>query len=387
MTLHALSQRIGYTPQHISEAERAKSPVSEPFVAALDHALDARGRLVALYPAVMIERAWERQRRSAARRTALRSETEDDVRRRDFIGLGLAVVLLGPEAAARAAADDWDRITLAWSYEIATAPDRQSLLPGLAADLKRLSANGGPQRAIAQLSSYVASIAMSGGDCDLARRWWRRASLAASMAGDSHLTAYVRGGQAVQGLYGAHTPAQALTLADGALAATKTPCAGRMNALAARAQALAMLRRKRDTREALTALERTFERLPRDLTREKISALGWSEQRLHHTASYCGMFVGGGEAARENALAMYDGVMWRGPAQVSLHRAVSMIASGDVREGAQHATAILAPLSDAQRSDRFVRKLAVWTLATITENARSEPAVTELREALASAAA
>jgi hypothetical protein len=159
-----------------------------------------------------------------------------------------------------------------------------------------------------------------------------------------------------------------------------------MSALAARAQALAMLRRKRDAREGLTALERTFERLPHELRHERISSLGWSEQRLHHVRSYCGMFVGGGEQARENALALYDDVMWRDPAQVNLHRATSMIASGDVREGAQHATAILAPLSDAQRSDRFVHKLAVRTLATVPDKARTEPAVAELREALASAA-
>jgi hypothetical protein len=268
---------------------------------------------------------------------------------------------------------------------MATTPDLQSLLPGLAADLKRLSASGGPQRTIAQLSSYVASIAVSGGDYDLARRWWRRARSAASATGDSHLLAYVGGQQALQGLYGAYTPASVITLADEALAATTAPCAGRMKALGARAQALAMLRRKREAREGLMALERTFERLPRDLTREKISSLGWSEQRLHHTESYCGMFVGGGDEARQHALALYDGVMWRGPAQVSLHRATSMIASGDIREGAQHATAILAPLSDAQRSDRFVRKLALRTLSTVPDKARSEPAVTELREVLAAA--
>lgn len=386
LTLHALSRRIGYTPQHISEAELANCPVSEPFVAALDRALHAGGRLLELYPAVVVERAFERQRRANARRAALPSTQEvDDVRRRAFLGLGLAVVLLGPEAAARAGTDDWERIAHAWSYELATAPDVQALLPGLAADLRRLSARGGPQRAIAQLSSYVAGIAVSGGDHDLARRWWRRARTAARATGDGHLMAYVSGQQAVQCLYGAYTPASALTLADEALAATAAPCAGRMKALGARAQALAMLRRTREAHEGLAALERTFERLPRDVTREKVSSLGWSEQRLHHTKSYCGMFVGGGEEAREQALALYEDVMWRDPAQIRLHRATSMIASGDVREGARHAAAVLAPLSAAQRSDRFIRRLAVGTLAAVPERARSEPAVTELREVLAAA--
>jgi hypothetical protein len=384
LTLQALSRRIGYSPQHISDAELAKNPCSGWFVAAVDRALDAGGQLEALYPAVVIERSVEREKRANARRRALRSTDEvDDVKRRAFIGLGLAAVLLGPEAAARASTEDWDRIAHAWSYEIATAPDRRSLLPGLAADLKRLGARGGPQRTIAQLSSYVAGIAVSGGDHDLARRWWKRAHSAANLAGDNRLTAYVGGRQAVQGLYGAYTPAQVIALADEALAATSAPCTGRMEALGARAQALAMQHRKRDARNALTALERTFERLPREVTREKLSSLGWGEERLHHAESYCGMFVGGGERARDNALALYDGVAWHGPAQVSLHRATSMIAAGDVREGAQHATAILAPLSDAQRSDRFVRRMAVRTLSAVPDKARGEPAVAELREALA----
>jgi hypothetical protein len=46
---------IGYTPQHISEVELAQASASHAFVAACDRALDAGGRLVALYPAVATE--------------------------------------------------------------------------------------------------------------------------------------------------------------------------------------------------------------------------------------------------------------------------------------------------------------------------------------------
>lgn len=143
------------------------------------------------------------------------------MKRRAFPAPGL---VLGPATAASASTDDWDRIAHAWSYEMATTPDLQLLLFGLAADLKRLSTSGGPQRAVAQLSSYVASIAVSAGDYDVARRWWHRARSAASVAGDSHLAAYVGGQQALQGLYGAYSPASVITLADEALAATTTPC-------------------------------------------------------------------------------------------------------------------------------------------------------------------
>src|SRR4051794_1324749 len=52
LTLHALARRIGFTPQHISEVELAKTSPSESFVAACDRALSADGRLLELYPAV-----------------------------------------------------------------------------------------------------------------------------------------------------------------------------------------------------------------------------------------------------------------------------------------------------------------------------------------------
>jgi transcriptional regulator with XRE-family HTH domain len=381
LTLHSLSRRIGYTPQHISDAELAKSSVSGSFVSAVDRALDAHGRLLALYPAVVIEQVIERQRRTDARREAIPSAQEvDDVRRRAFLGLGLAVVLLGPEAAARASAEDWDRITDAWSYELDTAADRQALVPGLVADLKRLQANHGPQRVVAQLSSHVAAIAISAGDTETARRWWRRARAAAVAAEDNQLIAYVTSRQAVQGLYGAHSPAQVVVLADKALRATSSPCSGRMSALSAKAQALAMLGREKASNEALTTLERTFEHLPRHITRDKLSALGWAEDRLHHTRSYCAMYgSGSGEIARTEALRLIADADWRSRAQLKLHRAAS-------EADAQDAVATLSDLSHAQGRDRFVRMIAARALASCeSRGGTSAAGVAELREVLSPA--
>jgi hypothetical protein len=300
----------------------------------------------------------------------------DEVKRRAFIGLGLSVVLLGPEAAARASADDWDRVGHAWGYEIMTAPDRSALLPGLAADLKRLQAAGGPQRAIALLASYVASIAVSSGDTALAQRWWRRARVAAAGAADPHLTAYVTSREAIGGLYGAYSPAQVVALADNALRATSAPCSGRVGALGAKVQALAMLGRERQASEGLRALERTFEQLPRDITREKLSVLGWPEECLHHIRSYCAMYGGeGGESAREDALRLYETADWRGPAQIKLHRAASEVDAND-------AVATLSHLSEAQCSDRFVRRIAMHALDR-ADGTGAVAGVPELRELLA----
>ena len=373
LTLQVLARRIGYSTQHVSDAEHGRTAISEDFVAAVDRALGADRRLLDLYPAVLIERATERQKRARERRRA--ATVDDDVKRRAFIGLGLAVVLFGPEAAARALSEaDAERIAHEWSIEISTAPDRQALLPGLAADLKRLVASGGSQRVVAQLSSYVAMIAVSSGDAALARRWWLRARRAADAAGDAHLTAYVAGQHALQGIYGLYAPPQALVLADDALAITRAPCAGSMSALGARAQALAMLGRNREARATLASAEKAFERLPHDITREKVAGGGWAEERLHHTRSYCAMYgVEGGESARADALRLYADALWRSRAQTKLHRAAS-------EADAHDAVTTLSALSDAQRSDRFVRMIAARALAVCERERVAGTA--ELREVL-----
>jgi transcriptional regulator with XRE-family HTH domain len=117
LTLQALGDLTGYTPQYISEVERAKTPPAQPFVAACDCALEAHGALLALLPAAMRERDREREERAAARRAArdlasLRCEAHSDAgenvdptNRRGVIGAagaaGLALSTVAAPAAAR----------------------------------------------------------------------------------------------------------------------------------------------------------------------------------------------------------------------------------------------------------------------------------------------
>lgn len=77
LTLEALAASIGFSPQHVSEVERAKAPASKPFVAACDRALDAHGSLLDLLPAAVVEQAMERHDRSATRRQARDSKSDD----------------------------------------------------------------------------------------------------------------------------------------------------------------------------------------------------------------------------------------------------------------------------------------------------------------------
>jgi hypothetical protein len=223
---------------------------------------------------------------------------------------------------------------------------------------------------------------MSAGDPETARRWWRRSRAAAIASADNHLIAYVTSRQAVQGLYGAYSPSQVIVLADKALSATSAPCTGRMSALNAKAQALAMLGREKAANETLTTLERTFEHLPRDITREKLSALGWPEERLHHGRSYCATFSASsaaGEVARAEALRLTADADWRSRTQLKLHRAAA-------EADAHDAVATLSDLSDAQRRDRFVRMIAARALASCeSRDGPSAAGVAELREVLSAA--
>lgn len=136
-----------------------------------------------------------------------------------------------------------------------------------------------------------------------------------------------------------------------------------------------MLGREKAANESLAILEKTFEKLPHDIAREKLSAAGWPEEGLHHTRSYCAMYTaapGTGEAARDEALRLYAGADWRGPAQIRLHRAASQ---ADVKE----AVATLTTLSEAQRRDTFVRRIAMRVLDSC--ESRKVAGTAELREA------
>ena len=374
LTLEALAELVRCTPQHISEVELAKVCPSEDLAAAVDRALGADGQLLALLEAVVIERAFERQKRASARRAA--ATLDDDVKRRAFLGLGLAVVLLGPEALARASVDDWDRVAHQWMREVAVADDRQVLLPGLMTDLRHLAEAGGPQRAVAQLAVCAAMIALSGGDPATARRWWSRAHVAAQASGDAHLAAYVGGQHAYEGVYALYAPARALVVADKALASTDTPCAGRMHALGARARALALLDRQRDATAAMNDVETAFERLPRAVTRATIG--GWSERRLHHAASFVAGFGGAGNPATHDEALRTNAGRWRYATQIELHRAADEVDTN-------YAVATLAALSNPQRSDQFIRRLGLRTLAVCESRDASAAGVAELREVLSAA--
>lgn len=377
-TLQGLSAETKYSAQHISSVELGSDYCSAAFIGTMDAALGTEGKLAVMHDAAVHERLAVRHQRAAAqhrdRLAGKRSaDRVGDVKRRAFLGLGLIAVLC-PEAGAqalRAAEVDW--IVYEWSREIHTATDGRVLLTALSADLKKLRDH---PRAVAQLGSFAASIAVTKGDRALALGWWRRARSAAAQAGprntnDPHLQAFVAGRQAMHGQHGIYSPPQLVMLANDALNATKDPCVGRILALGAKAQALALTDRTKPARLVLHEMEREFERLPSDLRRDRVTALGAPEDRLTYVASFLGAF--GDNPYPVADAEQYSPVVWRGLAQVRLHRAA---AEGDPR----HAIDVLSSLAPAQRRDRFIHRTAVRVLHRC--ETKGAPQTRELHDAL-----
>jgi transcriptional regulator with XRE-family HTH domain len=104
LTLAALGALAGYSPQHISELERARASVTRQCVTALDAALGANGELLELLRPAVTERAFAAQDRAAARGGATMDDV-DPTNRRGLLGasasaaLGVAGVAAAPVAA------------------------------------------------------------------------------------------------------------------------------------------------------------------------------------------------------------------------------------------------------------------------------------------------
>ena len=239
---------------------------------------------------------------------------------------------------------------------------------------KRLHANGGPQRVVAQLSSYVAAIAMSSGEPGLASRWWRRARSAAVAAGDSHLIAYVTGRQALQGLYGAYSPQHVVVLADVALGATTRPARVALPRSEPRRRHLpcSAVREPRATRwRSLSGRSRSCPATSRAKSCRR-SAGPKKRCTTRAATAACSSAV-----ARLPAMRRYgctSDADWRGPAQIRLHRAASEAdaqealatltgtqrdpARGQVRPDDRHASTRLVRVAQGCRDCRASRSPA-----------------------------
>ena len=334
----------------------------------------------------------------------VRDFEEDDVKRREFLGVIAATTATVPfhgdaehlrasltgtlttEATTRDA-DAWERVVFDYAREAGYLPPGQ-VLPEMLADLSELDllisrANGTARSRLVHAAAYLSmftAVSLTGlGDVRSARRWWRTAARAADESGDPLLGSLARERQAVYALCDDRPGESVLRLADDAIAISgDAPCAGLAGAYATRAQALAKMGRRTEARATLDALKRTFDRLPDRVKDDRESQLGWSVNRLHHTASFVYTHTGDHDRAhqaQDDALASYTSKSVLGPAQVEMYRATTLIQEGDTETGAQHVMDVLEQLPSGHRSAHTVRRNAVTALSKASTKDARRPVV------------
>lgn len=243
-------------------------------------------------------------------------------------------------------------------------------------------------RVCALFGGLAAIALLSGGRWGDAGRYWRLADRAARLSGDRAAGCLIGGRRAVLGLYApGSSPRVVLAIADDVVAASAgTPNAGTMSALAARAQVLALVGDKRGAYTALADLESTFERLDDTVTSERSTEWYWPENRLRHVRSFVHSHSGSfreAVASQDAAFALCDDPTSLGTAQLRLHRAMSVIVSGDPSEGVRYVSEVLESVPPAFRGG-FVGTTAEQALNVLPRRASALPAVRQARELISS---
>ncbi|MCI0689342.1 MAG: helix-turn-helix domain-containing protein [Sporichthyaceae bacterium] len=377
-----LGSRMHCSGNLVGKVERAERSCDRSFADRADAVLGTGGALGRLWPLVAAEVARARPGVAGAH-----VQLDDDMNRRALLSaLGslaaapVAVRLddlagaLSRSATDQPDLDEWERTAQAYAHDVGFA-DPARLLPNLLGDLQQVrevmdrtpdSARPRLRHVAGQLAAWTAMTLVNAGDPSTARRWWRTARELVDASGDTALATYVRGRQAVLGLYGGYTPEQILDIAADAQAhAGAAATAGLASAQAAQAQVLSVMGLAIDADAALHRLCDTFDALQDAVASDRSSQYGWSAQKLHHVTSYVNTRLGRTRtamAAQAAALASYPGRSFQGPAQVQLHHAACLIMDGYVEDGIGHATQVLAALPPARRRDGLVQGAAhtVW---------------------------
>jgi hypothetical protein len=387
VSYRALAARTFHAKSYLHDLASGRKAPTPEVARRIDDALDAGGQLAAL-AAPEIDR------------TPARRDT-DHVRRRTLL-LALAGVSVDclvsdlpvPTIAAKpATVDQWRETAWEYGFTYMTAP-RADLLGDLTADLaaamaamdrvRSRTARAGLADAAGRIAALAAMCCVDLGHWREARHTWRLARRLADESGSVETRMWVRGREAVLGLYSGRPVPVVLTLAEQGLAID--PAArnsGRAGLGAAQAQALAVLGRRADAVAALRATENVLQALPPG---SNDTIFDWTERNLRHAESFVyGLTGTAGEAdeARDRALAMYAPDRAVSRAQVHLHRAVGAVRDGDVVGGVRLAAGVLESLPPGERG-HFVLAIADMVLSAAPAEQRQRPEVAEYRDLVAS---
>jgi transcriptional regulator with XRE-family HTH domain len=390
VSYRALAARTYHAKSYLHDLATGRKPPTPEVARRIDDALDAGGQLAALVtPEIKPE----------IDRTPARRDTGDVQRRTLLLALaGVSVDLIVSDLpvstipAEAATVEQWREAAWEYGFTYMTAP-RAELLGDLTADLvaamaamdraRNRTARTGLADAAGRIAALAAMCCVDLGYWREARHTWRLARRLADESGSVGTRLWVRGREAVLGLYSGRPVPVVLDLAEQGLAIDPTARhAGRAGLGAAQAQALALMGRRDAATTALRAVENVLEALPsgRDDT-----IFDWTERNLRHAESFVyGLTGTASEAddARDRALAMYAPDRTVSRAQVHLHRAVGAVRGGDVVAGVRFAAGVLESLPRPERG-HFVLAIADMVLSAVPADERQRPDVTEFRDFVA----
>jgi transcriptional regulator with XRE-family HTH domain len=417
MTIAQLAERAGYSSSMIGQLERGESlPESGQRVQALDDALRAGGELRKVWP--LVQRLGHRtiDELAAATNRVIGGYRDnqsealsdgDEMERRHLFqlaGLGLLTQhsLSGTgepirrmlERALGTAHDltieDWEAVCAGHMNAVLHQPParvKDSLVVDLAAvqqELLRTASEraGDLQRVAAWLAAMQANVLFRLGEYGAVHRWLATARHAADASGDLDMRVWVRGTEAVFALYSSLPSQRVLQLARTAQAfagAGVTP--GRLRAVAAEAQALAVLGRGREAQERLLHLYELAGHCP---AAERFS---WTDDAVWFTASWVHSYGGSIDEAREardNALALVT--TYQSAANIQLHEALSVSKSGRYDKALAIATQVISDLDPAHRTYPILHTArSVFTTIPV-EKRRALPALPDYRAAISASA-
>ncbi|RCG29864.1 XRE family transcriptional regulator [Sphaerisporangium album] len=294
--------------------------------------------------------------------------------------------------AAENSVEDWEQVAWDYAQGVWTEPPG-SRITDLAGDIRALEQRlsrtmEGPERAAllrvyAQLAAFMA-MDLSHGAVRMCWRSWRAARSAADASGDRDLQVWVRAEEASESFYLHRAGPAAGDLVEDALRlANGRPSLGLTEALKISSRMHATVGQAEQARDALGALEHTFERLPPAVTRDRISVWGQSLDTVQFAEAYVLIKLGDTEQAMplvEQALAACPREKVGGRANVRLLQAWTLVQDRDVNEGLGHALDIVSPLPVTAAR----RRLADEILDSLPEKAAALPAARDLRALTAS---
>ncbi|MEN2422875.1 helix-turn-helix transcriptional regulator [Streptomyces rimosus] len=253
-----------------------------------------------------------------------------------------------------AAVDDWQRIAEDYGHDFMALSARW-VEPRLAGDLLLLRGRLSEDRLALWETAARLSVVMGMATASLngpaaSSRWYRTAVVAADRSGCTPLREWTRGQGALALVYEGAEPQPVIAVASDALALSEAPSLGRLCALLALAHGYGKLG---EPDLALGALREADEMFPAVETDEQASVFSMPRWGYSLTKTLVHARLGDVErsqAEQDTADLLRPAHLSRYAAHTGVHRALSVVKSGDVTTGLDMARQTLAVLPEDHRS-------------------------------------